>query len=68
MSTLRSGDLLEIDGKWEKNNREIKASSIRILTDEELESCKRDARRGESPEQTAAREAAEQRFLDGGGG
>jgi hypothetical protein len=65
VSTLRSGDLLEVSGTMSKNNREIKASSIRVLTDEELDSCRREARQGESPEKTAARETAEQRFLDG---
>jgi hypothetical protein len=64
VSSLRSGDLLEVGGTWTKKN-EIKASSIRVLTDDEPDSCRRDARRGETKEQTAAREAAEQRFLDG---
>jgi hypothetical protein len=63
VSTLRSGDLLEVAGTWTKKG-EIKASSIRILTDDEPDSCKRGAPAGETKEQTAAREAAEQRFLD----
>ena len=65
VSTLRSGDLLEVGGTWSKNNKEIKASSIRVLTDDEPDTCRRDAERGETKEQTAARATAEQRFLDG---
>lgn len=64
VSTLRSGDLLEISGTWTKE-REIRASSIRVLTDDEPGSCRDHARRGETAKETEAREAAERRFLDG---
>jgi hypothetical protein len=60
VSTLRSGDLLEVDGKWTKKG-EIEASSIRILTDDDA--C--DAPPGETREEAAVRELAERRFLDG---
>lgn len=60
VSTLRSGDLLEVDGKWTKKG-EIEASSIRILTDDDA--C--GPPRGESKEDAAVREMAERRFLDG---
>ena len=60
VSTLRSGDLLEVDGTWTKKG-EIEASSIRILTDDD--SC--EAPRGETKEDAAVREMAERRFLDG---
>jgi hypothetical protein len=62
--TLRPGDLLEIGGTWTKQG-EIRASSIRVLTDDEPSSCLQRARQGETKEDTATREAAEQRFLDG---
>lgn len=62
---LRSGDLVELSGKW-TGERSFEASGGRILTDQEHGGCRRDARHGETQEQTAAREAAEQRFLDGG--
>jgi hypothetical protein len=64
VSTLSSGDLLEIDGTWVDKD-EIRASYIRILSTEEPGSCREKARRGETLEETAAREAAERRFLDG---
>ena len=64
VSTLRSGDLLEIDGTWTTKD-EIKASGIRVLTDDEPDSCRREAERGETAEETATREMAERRFLDG---
>jgi hypothetical protein len=64
VSSLRSGDLLEISGTWTKD-REIRASSIRVLTDDEPDSCRRKATKGETPQETAEREAAEHRFLDG---
>lgn len=64
VSSLRMGDLLEIGGKWTRKD-EIAASSIRILTDDEPEGCRRNARKGETREDTASRESAEQRFLDG---
>jgi hypothetical protein len=64
VSTLRPGDLLEIDGTWTKKD-EIRASSIRVLTDVEPGACRNHARQGETGEATAARETAEQRFLDG---
>jgi hypothetical protein len=62
--TLRAGELLEIDGTWPKKD-EIRASSIRVLTDEEPESCRRHAAKGESAEATARRRDDEQRFLEG---
>jgi hypothetical protein len=64
VGTLRPGDLLEIGGTWTKQG-EIRASSIRVLTDDEPSSCLQHARQGETKEDTATREAAEQRFLDG---
>jgi hypothetical protein len=64
VSTLEVGDLLEIDGEWVKE-REIRASSIHVITDDEPDSCRKRARKGETKEQTAARESAERRFLDG---
>jgi hypothetical protein len=64
VSTLKMGDLLSIDGEWVKE-REIRASSIHVVTDDEPGSCQRRARQGETKDQTAAREAAERRFLDG---
>ena len=64
VSTLKMGDLLEIAGEWVKE-REIRASSIHVITDDEPGSCRKRAREGEAKEDTAAREAAEQRFLDG---
>jgi len=64
VSTLKMGDLLEIAGEWVKE-REIRASSIHVITDDEPDSCRKRARKGEAREDTAAREAAEERFLDG---
>jgi RNase P/RNase MRP subunit p29 len=64
VSRFRSGDLLELDGSW-TNDKELKASSITLLTDEEPTNCRSRARRGETKEATAAREAEEQEFLDG---
>lgn len=64
VSTLKIGDLLEIDGEWVKE-REIRASSIHVITDDEPDSCRKRARNGETKEQTTARESAERRFLDG---
>jgi hypothetical protein len=64
VSTLRVGDLLEIDGTWTKE-REIRASSIRVLTDIEPDRCRQRARKGEAKSDTSARETAEQRFLEG---
>jgi hypothetical protein len=64
VSTLKVGDLLEIGGEWVKE-REIRASSIHVITDDEPDSCRKRARKGETKEQTAARESAERRFLDG---
>jgi hypothetical protein len=61
---LQSGDLLELSGDW-KSRDELHASYIKVITDEELTSCRARARRGETKEQTTAREAAEQKFLDG---
>ncbi len=64
VSTLKMGDLLSIDGEWVKE-REIRASSIHVITDDEPGSCQKRARKGETKEQTAVRETAERRFLDG---
>jgi hypothetical protein len=64
VSTLKVGDLLSIDGEWVKE-KEIRASSIHVLTDVEPGSCQKRARNGETKDGTAAREAAERRFLDG---
>ena len=64
VSTLKIGDLLEIGGEWVKE-REIRARSIQVITDDEPGSCRKRARTGETKEDTAAREAAERRFLDG---
>jgi hypothetical protein len=64
VSTLKVGDLLSIDGEWVRD-REIRASSIHVITDDEPGDCRKRARRGETKEQTATREAAERRFLDG---
>ena len=64
VSTLRVGDLLEIDGTWTREG-EIRASSIRVLTDDEPGGCRQHARRDETGQDSAARETVEQRFLDG---
>jgi hypothetical protein len=64
VSTLRVGDLLEIDGTWTKKG-EIRASAIRVLTDDEPDSCRRRAGKDEGDEDAAERDAAERRFLDG---
>jgi hypothetical protein len=64
VSTLKTGDLLEISGEWTKE-REIRASLIHVITDDEPGTCRTRARKGETKEDTAAREAAERRFLDG---
>jgi hypothetical protein len=63
VSTLRSGDLLEVGGTWTKKG-EIRASSIRVLTDTEPDGCRK-APKGETEKEAAARAAADQRFLDG---
>lgn len=64
VSSLKPGDLLEIRGDWQKDGL-LKASSINVITDKENTSCRADARRDESREDTAAREADEERFLQG---
>lgn len=64
VGSLRPGDLLEIAGTWTKKD-EIRASSIRVLTDDEPEGCRKRARAGETPEATAARERSESEFLEG---
>lgn len=64
VSRLLSGDLLELEGTW-TGDRELRARSITILTNEEDAGCRFRARRGETKDATAAREADEQRFLDG---
>lgn len=62
VGTLRSGDLLELDGTWTRE-RELRASSITILTDREASSCGSRARL-ETKDQTAAREQREKKFLE----
>jgi hypothetical protein len=64
VSGLKSGDFLEIDGTW-TDEREIRASSIRVLGEAEAASCRPDAARGEASEARSARADAERRFLDG---
>ena len=63
VSDLRSGDLLELSGDW-KSKGELHASYIKLITDEEPASCRSRARRGETKEQTTAREVTERNFLD----
>jgi hypothetical protein len=62
VSTLRSGDLLELSGEW-KSDSLYRASGIRILTDEESSKCR--AAAGETKEQKAERQTADQKFLEG---
>jgi hypothetical protein len=61
---LRPGDLIELSGKWD-DKRVFSCSSGRILTDQEPDRCRREACKEETKEETAARENAERRFLDG---
>ncbi len=61
VSTLRSGDLLELSGEW-KSDQLYRASNIRILTNEESSRCRPIP--GETKEQNAERETTEQKFLD----
>jgi hypothetical protein len=63
VSTLKSGDLLELRGKWPREGL-LQASYIRVMTNEEPSSCRTKARRGEDSEATKRRETEEQRFLD----
>lgn len=62
VASLRPGDLLEIRGNWPEKGL-LKASAIEIITGKEDPACRADAMHGESREDTAAREAAEGRFL-----
>jgi hypothetical protein len=62
VSTLRSNDLLELSGEWKGDNL-YRASTIRVLTDEESSRCRPIA--GETKEAKAKRLETEQRFLDG---
>ena len=63
VSSLRSGDLLEVRGAW-KSKELLQASSITVLTNQEPSFCTASARRDEIAAETTAREADEQRFLD----
>jgi hypothetical protein len=63
VSSLKSGDLLEIRGSWPKKGL-LQASSIRVMTDAEPSFCQSHARRGESAEVTRIRQAEERKFLD----
>jgi hypothetical protein len=63
VSSLKSGDLLEIRGSWPKKGL-LQASSIRVMTDTEPSFCQSHARRGESSETTKIREADERKFLN----
>jgi hypothetical protein len=65
VSSLKSGDLLEVRGDRPSKDLLI-ASYIDVITDKEDANCRENARRGESKEDTAAREAAELKFLQGG--
>ena len=62
VSRLQSNDLLELGGEFTSDDL-YRASSIRILTNEESSSCKPIA--GETKEQRTERQKAEQEFLDG---
>ena len=62
VSTLRSGDLLELSGEF-KTDRLYRAGGIRVLTDEESSKCPRIE--GETKEQKTARMETDQKFLDG---
>lgn len=62
VSTLRSGDLLELSGKFSSEELFV-ASGIRILTNEESSRCP-DLSKTETKEQTTARRTAEQKFLE----
>lgn len=64
VSSLKPGDLLEIRGDWKEKGL-LHASSIDVITDKENTTCRDDARRDESKEDTAARESDEAKFLDG---
>jgi len=64
VGALHNGDLLEVRG--ERSDDILRATSINVITDREDASCRENAMRGESPADTAAREASEIRFLQGG--
>ena len=66
VSSLKSGDLLEVRGAW-KSKELLEASSITVLTNQEPSFCTASARRDEIAPETTAREADEQRFLDKSG-
>src|SRR5438552_4043573 len=63
VSSLKSGDLLEIRGSWPKKDL-LQASSIRVMTDAEPSFCQSHARRGETSETTRVREADERKVLE----
>ncbi len=62
VSSLKSGDLLELHGK--QKNGVLQASYVDVITNQEPTGCRSAARRGENKAGTAEREAAEQKFLD----
>ena len=67
VSSLKSGDLLEVRGAWPSKDL-LQATSINIITDHEPSFCTISARRNETTNgETSAREADEQRFLDKSG-
>ena len=63
-SSLKPGDLLEIQGDWPSKDL-LKASYINVITDKENDNCRTTARRGESKADTTARENDETKFLAG---
>jgi hypothetical protein len=62
VSTLNSGDLLELSGSYQKEGL-YRAGGIRVLTNEESSKCARVE--NETKEEKEARLSEEQRFLDG---
>src|SRR5581483_825135 len=58
VSSLKSGDLLEVRGAWPSKNL-LQASSITVLTNQEPSFCTAAARRDEIDAETTAREADE---------
>lgn len=64
VSALLPGDLLELRGEWAQKDL-LRASSISVITSKENASCRDHARSGEPAGDTAAREAAEDAFLQG---
>ena len=62
VASLKPGDLLEIRGDWPSKDL-LRASSIDVVTDKENASCREHGRRNEPADDTAAREADEENFL-----